>query len=107
MIFLGTLATGTGWIAVIIGIVITLIGLLHCILAFCFRDSLAPNKELEEPDDGKPANIASFKQELKQAAVQSAWDNRDSIAQAAYDNREFVAENAGTIAHVAVNAQYN
>jgi len=97
LIFLGTLAAGTETIVgIIAGIVITFIGLLHCILAFFFRDVL--DKAKEEPDDGKPADMNTLKQEVRQAAVQTAWDNRDTIARTAYDNREFIADNAANAA---------
>eukprot|EP01124_Arcella_intermedia_P023976 TRINITY_DN393_c1_g2_i2.p1 TRINITY_DN393_c1_g2~~TRINITY_DN393_c1_g2_i2.p1 ORF type:complete len:409 (+),score=47.78 TRINITY_DN393_c1_g2_i2:143-1369(+) len=114
MIFTGTLSTGTGWIAIIIGIGITICGLLHCIIAFFFRDALEKKSDLDEPDDGKPVTMDSFKQEFKEAAVQTAWDNRETIQKAAWDNREviaqtamenkeFVADNAGTFVNVAMN----
>eukprot|EP01123_Difflugia_compressa_P010453 TRINITY_DN382_c1_g1_i1.p1 TRINITY_DN382_c1_g1~~TRINITY_DN382_c1_g1_i1.p1 ORF type:complete len:206 (+),score=35.25 TRINITY_DN382_c1_g1_i1:56-673(+) len=118
MIFIGTLATGTGWIAIIIGVVVTLIGLAHIIIAFFFRDALDRNKDLEKQmNHDESVTYDGFKKEMQQAAVQTAWDNkeiiaqtaydnREAVAQTAYDNREFVTDNAGTFAQVAVTTQY-
>jgi len=110
LIFIGTIAAATssgvlGFLAVIIGIVVTVIGVLHVVIAFFFRDSLGAISEEMGKTDMKDANSGALKQELQQAAVQTAWENRDYIAKTAYDNREFVAQNADTIAHVAVNSQ--
>jgi len=56
-------------------------------------------------DDGKTATGNDLKQELQQAAVQTAWDNRDTIAKTAYDNRETVGRAAYDNREVIMNMQ--
>jgi len=109
IIFIGTISIATtsgvlSFISTIIGIVLTIIGLMHCIIAFFFKDALNPKAvDLDQPDGGEPANMNTLKQEIKQAAVKAAWDNKDKLAKTAYDNRQHIAQNSDKIGHAAVN----
>jgi len=117
---MGSLATGTGVVNIFIGIGIVVIGLFHIILAFKFKNTLDQSEfkkhrlkqqaekqqqQQEEQQQQPPTAARNYNQELQQAAVNAAWDNRQQIAQTAYDNRGFIQDNASTVGTVVANNQ--
>eukprot|EP01125_Pyxidicula_operculata_P022136 TRINITY_DN8907_c0_g1_i1.p1 TRINITY_DN8907_c0_g1~~TRINITY_DN8907_c0_g1_i1.p1 ORF type:complete len:272 (+),score=87.39 TRINITY_DN8907_c0_g1_i1:34-849(+) len=141
LMFLGSLSVSFGFeafLACLLGVAVTVVGLLHVILACFFREKLeqAPTKmgvqhntaqEMNAFDEennnnqgyygnqsnygnGPPPSVPNrpsqapqptWQQQMQQAVIQTAWDNRDEIAKTAWDNRQVIADNAGTVAHAA------
>jgi len=90
LIFLGSICLSLSTVLpILIGICCILIGLVHLILTFWYRDTLDPTNIVDRTQV-QSQNIGMDGFNLKKEILTVAMDNKETIAQTMYENRETI-----------------